>query len=237
MYAAPSPLSPFRSFGIFLAFAALLYLQTHVTIPWLSKISGIEPIFFWFVVGGLGVFLPLILAGWFILRREAPRSMSVWTDRLRFRRMNRGDWLWSAGGILAAGIGSGIIMQLVALAGGNMNTQPPFMHLDPLGPGRYSLLAVWLPYWLLNIMGEEFLWRGVLLPRAEAASGNRAWAEQGFGWAVFHIAFGWQLLLTMLPLLFIIPYIAQRRGNSWTGVVIHAVINGPAFILIALGLL
>ncbi|MDX9760310.1 MAG: hypothetical protein RBU27_14215 [Bacteroidota bacterium] len=41
----------------------------------------------------------------------------------------------------------------------------------------------------------------------------------------------------MLPLLFILPFVAQRRQNSWTGVVIHAVINGPAFILIAFGLL
>ncbi|MFZ1729352.1 MAG: CPBP family intramembrane glutamic endopeptidase [Bacteroidota bacterium] len=237
MHAAPSPLSPFRSFGIYLAFAVLLYLQTHVTIPWLSKSSGIEPIFFWFVVGGIGVFLPIIFIGWYMLQHEASHSASVWTDRLRFRRLNGGDWLWCAGGIVTAGIGSAIVMQLVTLAGGNMNTQPPFMHLDPLGPGRYWLLAVWLPYWLLNIMGEEFLWRGVLLPRAEAASGRRAWLHQGFGWTVFHVAFGWQLLLTMLPLLFIIPYVAQRRSNSWTGVVIHAVINGPAFILIALGLL
>ena len=236
-HVAPPALPPLRSLAIFTGFAILLYLQTHLTIPWLSEASGIEPIFFWFVVGGLGVFLPLLLAATFLLRGEGPLATDLWTTRLRFRRMDSGDWLWSVGGIVAAGAGSGLVMQLMTLAGADMQTQPPFMHLEPLDAGRSWLLAVWLPYWVLNIMGEEILWRGVMLPRSEAASGRWGWAVQGAGWSIFHIAFGWQLLLTMLPLLFIIPYVAQRRKNSWTGVVIHAVINGPAFILIAFGIL
>jgi membrane protease YdiL (CAAX protease family) len=197
----------------------------------------VEPIFFWFVVGALGVFLPLLAAAWGILRQEGALTSAAWGERLRFRRMNTGDWMWCIGGVVAAGLASGLVMELGKLAGAAMDTQPPFMRLEPLGPGRYWLLAAWFPYWILNIMGEEILWRGVMLPRTEAAVGQWAWAEQGIGWSVFHLAFGWQLLLTMLPLLFIIPWIAQRRANSWTGVVIHAVINGPAFILIALGLL
>jgi membrane protease YdiL (CAAX protease family) len=238
MTASQTPaLAPSRSLAIFAGFAALLYVQTHLTIPWLSETSGIEPIFFWFVVGGLGVFLPLLLTAWFMLQREGIRASRIWTERLRFRRMNAGDWLWSLGGVIAAGLASGIIMKLITTAVGEMDTQPPFMHLEPLDAGRYWLLAVWLPYWVLNIMGEEILWRGVMLPRSEAASGNWGWAVQGLGWTIFHVAFGWQLLLTMVPLLFILPYVAQRRANSWTGVVIHAVINGPAFILIALGVM
>lgn len=231
------PLPPLRSLLLFLAFAVLLYMQTHCTIPWLRRTSGVEPIFFWFVVGGLGVFLPLLLVACVMLKREGPLSADIWIHRLRFRRMNAVDWWWSLGGVVAAGIGSAIIMQVVAFAGGDIDSQPPFMHLDPLGLGRYWLLAVWLPYWVLNIMGEEILWRGVMLPRMETASRKWAWAVQGFGWACFHLDFGWQLLVTMLPLLFILPYIAQRRANTWTGVVIHAVINGPAFILIAFGII
>ncbi|MDT8323985.1 MAG: CPBP family intramembrane glutamic endopeptidase [Bacteroidota bacterium] len=233
----PRPLAPAHSFSIFLAFSVLLYAQTHLTIPWLADATGIEPVFFWFVVGGLGVFLPLLLTALFLLRREGELTTGLWSGRLRFRRMNGGDWLWSVGGIVAAGAASALVMQAVTMAGGEMETQPPFMHLEPLDSGRYWLLAVWLPYWVLNIMGEEILWRGVMLPRSEAASGKWAWVVQGAGWTIFHVAFGWQLLLTMLPLLFILPYVAQRRANSWTGVVIHAVINGPAFVLIALGVI
>ena len=240
------PLAPASALGMFLAFAVLLFLQTHLVIPWLSETTQVEPIVFWFAVGGLGVFLPLLLASWFILYREGFTAAdagrkgtlrTLWNDRLRFRRMTAGDWLWTFAAILAIGIlGAAIMKGLEALLG-SMDTQPPFMRLEPLGAGRYWLLAAWLPYWILNIMGEEILWRGVMLPRMEAASGNRAWLIHGVGWTLFHAAFGWELLLTMLPILFILPWIVQKRRNSWIGVAIHAIINGPSFILIALGLL
>jgi membrane protease YdiL (CAAX protease family) len=77
------------------------------------------------------------------------------------------------------------------------------MTFEPLTQGRYWLLLVWLPYLILNIMGEELLWRGVMLPRQEASFGTNTWIVHGMGWALFHVAFGWKLLLTMLPLIFI----------------------------------
>ena len=33
------------------------------------------------------------------------------------------------------------------------------------------------------------------------------------------------------------PYVVQKTKNSWTGVVIHGVINGPSFIAIAFGVM
>ena len=86
-------------------------------------------------------------------------------------------------------------------------------------------------------MGEEILWRGVIFPRQEIAFKKYTWLIHGFCWGIFHIAFGWQLLLTLLPILFIQSYTVQRRQNSWIGVVIHAVVNGPSFIAISFGLI
>jgi len=86
-------------------------------------------------------------------------------------------------------------------------------------------------------MGEEILWRGVILPRQEKASGQKAWFFHGLFWSIFHISFGWQLLIIALPSLFILPYAVQHRKNSWIGVIIHAMINGPSFIAISFGLL
>jgi len=37
-------------------------------------------------------------------------------------------------------------------------------------------------------------------------------------------------------MLFILPYIVQRRRNSWVGVAIHAGVNGPGFVAVAFGL-
>ncbi len=222
---------------IFIIAAVALLLNTQLFIPWLSDATGIEIIVSWFLCAGLGVFLPLLIAAWLLLEWEGPIHPVMWKERLRFRRMNAGDWLWTIGGIAAIGVLSMVIMKLIEAGTGAVNTQPPFMRFDPLGPGRYWILLAWLPFWLLNIMGEEILWRGVMLPRMEEGIGPSAWLHHALGWMLFHVAFGWELLLTLLPILFILPFVVQRRGNSWIGVIIHAVLNGPAFVLIALGVL
>lgn len=226
------------SFAIFGAASFLMIIETRLLIPYLSKISGQELILFWFIVAGLGIFLPLLVTALIILRGEGNLFKSgAWKKRLRFRRLTTVDWLWTVGAIAAIGIFSVVIMKGLELAVGQVDHQPPFMSFDPLTPGRYWLLAIWLPYWILNIMGEEILWRGVMLPRQELAFGKNTWIIHGLGWGLFHIAFGWQLLVTFLPILFVQSYVVQQRKNSWIGVIIHAVINGPSFLAIAFGLL
>jgi membrane protease YdiL (CAAX protease family) len=111
------------------------------------------------------------------------------------------------------------------------------MFLEPLSGVRYLILAAWLPYWIFNILGEEFFWRGVMMPRQELSFGKYTWLIHGFGWGLFHIAFGWHLLITLIPLIFVQSYVVQKTKNSWTGVIIHGGINGPAFIAISLGLI
>jgi len=76
-----------------------------------------------------------------------------------------------------------------------------------------------------------------MLPRQEVAFGKHTWLIHGFGWALFHIAFGWQLLLTLIPLIFIQSYIVQKTKNSWVGVIMHGGLNGPSFIAICFGLI
>jgi len=39
------------------------------------------------------------------------------------------------------------------------------------------------------------------------------------------------------PVLFIIPFVVQKRKNTWIGIIIHGVINGAAFLSISLGLI
>lgn len=232
------PLKLLPSAIIFISAAALMWVMTRICIPFLSDITGVEPIFFWFMCGGLGVFTPLIITGVIILRKEGYRlTKETFARRLRFRRMTRRDWNYSLIALAAIGVLTAGVMFVMQAVVPGFNHTPSFMTLEPLAPGRYWLLLAWLPYWLLNIGGEEFFWRGVLLPRQEAAFGKKAWMLHGTGWAVFHIAFGWQLLIMLLPLLYIEPYVVQKTGNTWTGVFLHAVINGPSFIAIALGII
>ncbi|MCE8895375.1 CPBP family intramembrane metalloprotease [Parabacteroides distasonis] len=216
----------------------LLGVMTHLCIPFLAKVTGLESIIFWFVCGGLGVFTPLIIAGVMMLRKEGCKfTKETFVERLRFRPMTRRDWRYSLLALVAIGLLTSGIMIAMQVLFSDFNHTPSFMTLDPLSPRRYWLLLAWLPYWLLNIGGEEFFWRGVLLPRQEKTFEDKTWILHGTGWAIFHIAFGWQLLVMLLPLLYIEPYVVQKTQNTWTGVFLHGVINGPSFIAIALGII
>ncbi|MBU1101553.1 MAG: CPBP family intramembrane metalloprotease [Bacteroidetes bacterium] len=216
----------------------LLLVVTHFIIPFFSAVTGVETIIFWLLCAALLVFLPLVITAIIMLKSEN-QSMELTSliKRLRFHKPDKGDILWSIGGIIAIGLISSLLMYGQEIFLGAIETQPAFMSFEPLTPGRYWILALWLPYWILNIMGEEILWRGVILPRQEISFGKKAWIVNGIGWGIFHIAFGWHLMITLIPILLIQPYIAQKRKNNWTSVIIHATINGPSFIAISFGLL
>ena len=182
--------------------------------------------------------MPLVITGIFMLRQEGYQlSKETFRGRLRFRTMTSRDWKYSLIGLLAIGILTCLIMLVMQKYIPNFNQTPSFMKLEPLSYGRYWILLAWLPFWLLNIGGEGFFWRGVLFPREELVWGKYTWLLHGTGWTIFHIAFGWHLLVMLLPLLYIESYVVQKTGNSWTGVFLHAIINGPSFVAIALGIL
>jgi membrane protease YdiL (CAAX protease family) len=226
------------SFAIYIPAAALLYIVTAFVIPYFVEVTGLESVLLWFIFGGIGVFLPLLVTALVILKREGfSLSRDTWVNRMRFKKLTSRDLMWSIGGLLLAGALSGVVMLIIQQSVKEFEHVPNFMTLETLGPGRYWILLVWLPYWILNILGEEILWRGVMLPRQELAFGNIAWLIHGIGWALFHVAFGLHLLLALVPLLLIQPYVVQKTKNTWTGVIMHAGLNGPSFVAISLGLI
>jgi len=160
------PLGFGKSIAIFGIASAMLTIETHYFIPLFSRITGWETVLFWFIVAGCWMFLPLLIASYIFIKREGLKlDRQTWTERLRFRKLSGEDMLWSIGGIVVIGILSSSVMEILKALFGEMQSQPPFMTFEPLTSGRYWILAVWFPYWVLNILGEEVFWRGVLLPR------------------------------------------------------------------------
>ena len=101
-----------KSFLIFGMASLVLFLETHFLIPFLSEQTGIEPIVFWLIVAGFGLFLPMLVVSYLLLKSEGFEiNKDTWQKRLRFKKMDKTDWLWSIGSIIMIGILSFAIMK------------------------------------------------------------------------------------------------------------------------------
>jgi membrane protease YdiL (CAAX protease family) len=118
-----------------------------------------------------------------------------------------------------------------------LKTTPPFMEFQALIGYEKLYLFIWFPMFFFNIVGEELLWRGYILPRQELKHGGYAWIINSVLWFVFHLCFGRDLLIILLPILIIVPYTAYRTRNTLIGIITHGILNGPMFVLVSLGLI
>jgi membrane protease YdiL (CAAX protease family) len=221
--------------------AVFFYLVTHFGIQWMVENTGIPFILSWFLLGGLLIFVPLFviaLVGFRIEGREF--TWAEIRDRLRLNPMTRGDWYWTIGAMIFIAITSGIIYFAGGWLAGITNffpkpsTELPFMEFHGFGEGEYWMFAVWLPFFFFNIFGEELLWHGYILPRQEAAHGKWAWVVNFLLWTMFHACFGAGMVIFLLPILACLPFVVQKRKNTWIGIIIHAAINGSGFIMVAI---
>lgn len=222
---------------VFVLGAALMWVANQPAPEWVDKIFDTDPLLSWFLCVLAVVVIPLGLAAGLVLRQEGTVLESrIWRDRLRFRPMTSDDWRATLIAVGAVALGSAPIAAVLLLAQGEESFHPPFMGGVPLGDDRLWLLLAWFPFWVVNIMGEEILWRGIIQPKQITVYGSRGWMMNSLGWAIFHLAFGWKLMLMLIPILVVLPWTVQRTSNTWTGVVIHAVLNGPSFIAISVGI-
>lgn len=218
-----------------------LLLLTRLLIPFLSNQTGLHPALSWFIAGSL-IFVPLFLLAIGLARRDGYKTRQELTDRFRLKKMKHRDWKYvfiSSLSILVITGGIMGISKLLHLRFGipEIETAPSFMHFAPFEGNERFLLLVWLFMFFFNMYGEELFWRGYILPRQELTLGKKAWMLNSALWFIFHICFGGQLLILLVPILIILPYAVQKTRNTNVGLLIHAIINGPAFVMVALGVI
>jgi membrane protease YdiL (CAAX protease family) len=163
------------------------------------------------------------------------------SERLRLRRFDKKTVLWtiaflvliSFGYASASLIGKYIAQNIPILSpsefmpGGlnpNKVMQPGHFFDVPLS-GKWWLAIVYFIGWFFNIFGEEFMFRGILLPIDEKSFGGKAWIFQGILWGVWHVFWLWifipLILFVSLPLL----YVVQKMKNTWISIIIHGSLN------------
>jgi membrane protease YdiL (CAAX protease family) len=215
--------------------ALLLWATTGLLIPPLVQ-NGWAPQTAWFLAGSPAL-APLLVAAllgaWAALPAPSPATI---LDHLRVRRMTPGEWRLAGYVLLFIGAATAVMYVVNANLWPRLPPYPPFLAPSALQPAQYYILLLWLPFFTLNIIGEELWWRGFIQPRQEPVFGSFTWMVQGVLHAGFHFSFGLGLMLVLLPTVFAIPWAVQRSRNTSVGMVLHAAINGPAFLAINLGL-
>jgi membrane protease YdiL (CAAX protease family) len=228
-----------ESLAYFLSAAVALYIAVQCGIPWLYRESGVRPLVGWWLTSGVivtGLFAAALLAA---RHRAGGKSLRDILLALNVRSMSAPDAWWTLGGLIGVVVLTGIVVtaadRLFSINLLSQDSYASFLHMEKLRPEEYWLFLAWLPYFFVNIVGEELLWRGYLLPRQATAVGQYAWILNGCLWAIFHVGIGWRIAIVLLPIEFIVPYVVQKRKNTWAGIIIHGLYNGSGFVMVALG--
>jgi membrane protease YdiL (CAAX protease family) len=101
--------------------------------------------------------------------------------------------------------------------------------------GAWGWFAVIVVLVVFNtVLGEELLFRGLLLPRMKDACGRWDWVANGALFAVYHLHTPW-VIPTSLVDIFALAYPSRRFQSAWMGIVVHSV-QSVVVIVVVLGL-
>jgi len=228
------PIGWVESIAIFGFFSILLWLAIYGGIDWLRHTFGLPIMISWFISGTLIALLPMIVYTIFMVRREGAISLRDFAEHLRIKRLKGIDFNWAIGGLIAVAVSSGLLFGIARVIDPTFLPTPPFMEV-PSGNLLWIFLG-WIPLFVCNILGEELLWRGYVLPRQELVFGKSAWLVNAILWLLYHWSINLPTMVLILPTTLIVPWIVQRRQNTWVGILIHGIFNGMGFIATVTGI-
>ncbi|MBN2392563.1 MAG: CPBP family intramembrane metalloprotease [Anaerolineae bacterium] len=224
----------------------------YVLMPYLTR-QGMTPYMAYLIGTVLPLALMLVMALVAFRLEGHPLTWRALMERFNYRRMSVADWGWTAL-VFAVEIAAYVaitrfsawliesgVMPLPASLPAFMNPRTVFTQetLDIAAGGlrgNWVILVVSVIALIINVVGEEFWWRGYILPRQLLAFGALTWVVHGVLWTGFHI-FKWWDLLNLLPLSLGLTWVVLRRDNNTPGLVIHFITNGVGLFPIFLGVL
>jgi uncharacterized protein len=89
--------------------------------------------------------------------------------------------------------------------------------------GAWGLFALFMVMSVFNtILGEELLFRGVLLPRMNGAFGDKDWVANGILFGAYHLHMPWAIPISVIMDPFLYAYPAKRFRSALLGIVVHS---------------
>ena len=103
--------------------------------------------------------------------------------------------------------------------------------------GAWWILGLFLITMLFNyFLGEEFLYRGILLPKMNGVFGKWDWFANGVLFGFYHLHKPQMIISTALLFGFVFSFPSKRFQSSWMAVIIHG-LEGLFGLIIVLGVI
>jgi uncharacterized protein len=89
--------------------------------------------------------------------------------------------------------------------------------------GAWWFLGLYVVNTIFNtILGEEFLFRGVLLPKMEGVFGRWSWLANGVLFGFYHLHQPWGIVGSIVSGAFFYAFPTWRFRSTWMGVIVHS---------------
>jgi membrane protease YdiL (CAAX protease family) len=244
------PLGWISSIVLFLVMAIVLRVTHYILVPAYTLATG-KPYLVGYLIGWISTMFMVFAASLIAYKLEGqPKDKRVFISRFRLGRLEKIDWLWILAMLLFAIIFLAIlsftqpILQSIPFFAPHPKFPPDMVDMAKnLTPGtlfemslqrKWWLVGVYFIGWLLNIIGEEFWYRGWMLPRQEIAFGKRAWIINGLMFNFQHTFQPWNMI-AILPGSLFLSYAVQRQGKTWMSIVWHGLLNISLLLFIVQG--
>src|SRR5919106_1799073 len=90
--------------------------------------------------------------------------------------------------------------------------------------GAWQVLALFIVLGIFNtVLGEELLFRGILLPRMGGVFGRRDWVANGLLFGLYHLHQPWGIFASIVDGVFLYALPSRRFRSAWMGIAVHSV--------------
>ena len=240
-YAAVRQYSLAQILGVWAAAAVPMGLLSWVVAPWLrDRLSGDEPLaqalLICLTVGLIWQFVLVLI----LVRHELGGLQwsrvrdALWLRAPRDPKTGRQGgkvWWWAALIVLLFAIWS----LVPTIPGPSVRDFGDFLSSDrgeDFFRGAWGWFAVVVVLAVFNtVLGEELLFRGLLLPRMQGVFGRRDWVANGALFALYHLHQPWSIPSSFVDGIFLLAYPSRRFQSAWMGIIVHSAQS--VFLIIA----
>ena len=231
-YEAVRQYSILEILAVWAAAAAPMALLAWVVAPWLEdQLGGDEPLtkaLLILLTAGLvwQFVLVLILLRWELGSLDWPRVRdALWLRPPRDPKTGRVGgkvWWWALLFVVLAAVWA----LVPAIPGPSERDFADFLGSDrgeAFFSGAWGWFALIVVFVIFNtVLGEELLFRGLLLPRMRAAFGRGDWVANGVLFTVYHLHVPWVMPATLVEGILLEAYPSRRFQSAWMGIIVHS---------------